>query len=65
MHKKFPSENQFGMSGLKLEDNIKMGLEEIGWENADWSHFSKDRDQWQAVGNEPSGSVKEHFLSSY
>jgi hypothetical protein len=28
---------------------IKMDLEEIGWENVDWSHLADERDQWWAV----------------
>jgi hypothetical protein len=64
VHTNFLSENPFGRSGHKLKDNIKTNLEEIGWEDADWSNFTKDRDQWQAARNEPSGSVRGHFLSN-
>jgi hypothetical protein len=29
----------------RWEDNIKMGLGEIGWEGVDWIHLVHDRDQ--------------------
>jgi len=34
-----------------MEDNIRMDLREIWWENVDWMHLAQDRDQWQAVVN--------------
>jgi len=27
------------------EDNIKMDLREIGWEDVDWIHLAQERDQ--------------------
>jgi hypothetical protein len=33
------------------EDNIIMYPREIGWENVDWMHLAKDRDQLWAVVN--------------
>jgi hypothetical protein len=27
------------------EDNIKMDLREVGWEDVDWMHLAVDRDQ--------------------
>jgi hypothetical protein len=30
----------------RWEDNIKMYLREIGWEDADWMHLIQDREQW-------------------
>jgi hypothetical protein len=40
-------------------DNIKMDLEEIGWDGMDWIDLHQDRDQWMTYehGNEPSSSV--------
>jgi hypothetical protein len=35
----------------RWEDNIKMGLREIGWDGMDWIHLAQDRDQWRAVVN--------------
>jgi len=28
------------------EDNIRMDLIEIGWEDVDWMHLAEDRGQW-------------------
>jgi hypothetical protein len=33
------------------EDIIKMDLNEIKWEGADWNHLAQDRVQWRAVSN--------------
>jgi hypothetical protein len=35
----------------RLEDNIKMYLEETGCEGADWIYLAQDMDQWQAFVN--------------
>jgi hypothetical protein len=35
----------------RWEDNIRMDLREIGWEDVDWMHLNQDRDQWGAVVN--------------
>jgi hypothetical protein len=35
----------------RWEDNIRMGLREIGWVSVDWIHLAQDRDQWRAVVN--------------
>jgi hypothetical protein len=32
-------------------DNIKMDLEEIGWDGRDWIELVQDRDQWRALVN--------------
>jgi hypothetical protein len=32
------------------EDNIRMDLREIWWED-DWIHVAEDRDQWRALVN--------------
>jgi len=34
-----------GRPGLRREDNIRMGLREIGWELVDWVHLAEDRDR--------------------
>jgi hypothetical protein len=31
------------------EDNIKMGLREVGWGSVDWIDLAQDRDRWRAV----------------
>jgi hypothetical protein len=30
---------------LRLEDNIKVYLKEIGWKGVDWIHLAQDRNQ--------------------
>jgi hypothetical protein len=35
----------------KWEDNIKMGLQEVGWQGMDWIDLAQDRNRWQAVVN--------------
>jgi hypothetical protein len=34
-----------------MENNIRMGLREIGWEGVDWMHLAQDRDQWRCLVN--------------
>jgi hypothetical protein len=36
-----------GRPRSRWEDNIKMDLEEVGWEGVDWIHLAQDRDQWR------------------
>jgi hypothetical protein len=33
----------------RWENNIMINLREIVWENMNWIHMAKDRDQWLAV----------------
>ena len=33
------------------EDNIKMGLKEIGWEGVDWINVAQDRDKRRTAVN--------------
>jgi hypothetical protein len=35
----------------RWEDNIRMNLRETGWEDVDWIHVAKYRDQRRAVVN--------------
>jgi hypothetical protein len=30
----------------RWEDNIRMDLREIGWEDVDWIHLAQDRENW-------------------
>jgi hypothetical protein len=39
-----------GRSRRRWEDNIKMGLQEVGW-GMDWIELAQDRDRWRAVVN--------------
>jgi hypothetical protein len=34
---------------LKLEDNIKINLQEMEWESMDWIDLAQDRNRWQAL----------------
>jgi hypothetical protein len=36
---------------LRWEDNIKMDLQEVGWEGVDWIYMAQDRDRWRALVN--------------
>ena len=33
------------------EDNIKMDLQETGWEDVAWIHLAQDMDKWLAALN--------------
>jgi hypothetical protein len=35
----------------RWEDNIKMALQEVGWEGMDWIELAEDKDRWQALVN--------------
>jgi hypothetical protein len=38
-----------GRPSCKWEDNIKMGLQEVGCGGMDWFEPAQDRDRWRAV----------------
>jgi hypothetical protein len=40
-----------GRPRRRWEDNIKMGLGEIGFGDMDWIDWAQDRDRWRAVVN--------------
>jgi hypothetical protein len=40
-----------GRSRHRWEDNIKMDLQEVGWQGMDWMDLAQDRDRWQALTN--------------
>jgi hypothetical protein len=51
VHTKFWEENlkekrPLGRPVPRWAGNIKMYLEEIGWEDIDWIYVANDRDQW-------------------
>jgi hypothetical protein len=35
----------------RWEDNIKMGLQEVGCGGADWIELAQDKDRWRALVN--------------
>ena len=54
-------ERALGRPRHRWEDNITMGLQEVGCGGTDCIELTQDRDRWRALvnaGNEPSGSVK-------
>ena len=36
-------------TGRRRDDNIKVDLQEVGWENIDWIGLTHDRDRWLAL----------------
>jgi hypothetical protein len=40
-----------GRPRCRWGDNIKMDLQEVGWEGVDWIDMAQDRDRWRAVVN--------------
>jgi hypothetical protein len=40
-----------GTPRCRWEDNNKMDLREIGFEDVEWIHFAQDRDRWRALVN--------------
>jgi hypothetical protein len=40
-----------GRPRRRWEDNIKMDLREIGFEDVNWIHLAQDRDRWRALVN--------------
>jgi hypothetical protein len=38
-----------GRCTRRWEDNIKIDLEEVGWERKDWIDQAQDTDRWQAL----------------
>jgi hypothetical protein len=44
-------EGRLGRPRLRLEDNIKVDLQEVGWWVMDWIELAHDRDRWRALVN--------------
>jgi hypothetical protein len=41
----------FGRPRRRWEDNIRIGLREIGWKFVDWMHVVQHMDRWQVLVN--------------
>jgi len=41
----------FGRPRLRWENNIKMGLQEVGCGGMDWIKLAQDRDSWRVLVN--------------
>jgi hypothetical protein len=41
----------FGKPKLRWNDNIKMYLQEVGWEDVDWIVLAQNMNSWRAVVN--------------
>ena len=57
-----------GRPRRRWEDNIKMDLQEVGWDCVDWMELVQGRDRWRGTceyGDEPSGFKNAgNFLTS-
>ena len=42
---------QLGRPRRRLENNIKMDLQEVGCRGIDWIDLAEDRDRWRALVN--------------
>jgi hypothetical protein len=40
-----------GRSRRRMENNIKMDLQKVGWRGMDWIDLTQDRDRWRALVN--------------
>jgi hypothetical protein len=48
---KSKGKRQLGRPRRRWEDNIRMGLQEVGCGGMDWIGLAQDRDRWRAVVN--------------
>jgi hypothetical protein len=37
--------------GVRQEDNIKMDIQEVGWDGMEWTDLARDVDRWRALVN--------------
>jgi hypothetical protein len=43
------TKRELGRPRHMWEDNIRIHLRKIGWEDVNWINLAQDRDQWQAL----------------
>ena len=48
---KYEGKRPLGRPRRTWEDNIKMDLQEVGYEGMDWIELVKDKDRWRALVN--------------
>jgi hypothetical protein len=44
--RKHEGKRSLGRPKHRWEDNIRMNLSKISWENMHWTHLAQNRDQW-------------------
>jgi len=49
--RKSEGKTSHGRLRRRWEDNIKMDLQEVGYEGMDWIDLTQDRDRWRALVN--------------
>jgi len=51
LHSSVEGKKQLRRPRHRREDNIRMGLREIGWEGVGWTHLAQEGDQWWVLVN--------------
>jgi hypothetical protein len=51
MVEKVEGKRPLGKPRLRWQDNIKVDLQEVGFEGVDWINLAEDRDRWRALVN--------------
>jgi hypothetical protein len=51
VHTGFLVRRPLGRPRRRWEDNIRMGLQEVGWGGMDWIDMAQDRDRWRVLVN--------------
>jgi hypothetical protein len=49
--RKLEGKRPLGRPRLRLEDNIRMDIQEVGYGGMDWILLAYDRDRWRALVN--------------
>ena len=48
---KHEGKRPLGIPSHRWEDNIKMDLQEVGYEGMEWIELAQDRDRWRGLMN--------------